>query len=170
MRDMVGRVVIAEDDAGLAFAFGRIVERLGYEVAVFNNSVAAWDDLKTDQRLSLLITEIVFPPDQPNGIALAAHAGVLHRHLPVIYITGYPRFAGLVNKIRNEMLLVKPVEENTLTQWVQQLAPLGTRADWHPADIAAALKNAGTASLICLSVTATTPLLLARRSRSHGLR
>jgi len=33
MRDMVGRVVIAEDDAGLAFAFGRIVEGLGYEVA-----------------------------------------------------------------------------------------------------------------------------------------
>jgi len=87
MRDMVGRVVIAEDDAGLAFAFGRIVERLGYEVAVFNNSVAAWDDLKTDQRLSLLITEIVFPPDQPNGIARRASPpspGYLHNGLPTI--------------------------------------------------------------------------------------
>ncbi len=140
---MTGRVVIAEDDAGLAFAYGRIVERLGYKVAVFNSTVTAWDDLKTDQRPSLLITDIVFPPDQPDGIALAAHAGVLHRHLPVIYVTGNPRSVRLMNNAPHEALLMKPVENDTLTQFVQKLAPRTTRADWHPADIAAALKKRG---------------------------
>jgi Ner family transcriptional regulator len=140
---MPGRVVIVEDDTGLAYAFGRIVERLGHEVTVFTNAVEAWDDLKAERRPSLLITDIVFPGNQPDGVALAAHAGTLHPHLPVIYVTGYPKAAATLRTAPDEEWLLKPVAEDTLTRCVQRLARPETRTDWHPADIAAALKKRG---------------------------
>jgi Ner family transcriptional regulator len=140
---MQGRVVIVENDTGLAYAFGRIVERLGHEVTVFTNTVEAWDDLKAGRRPSLLITDIVFPGNQPNGVALAAHAGTLHPQLPVIYVTCYPALAATIRRAQDEELLLKPIAEDTLTRCVQRLAPRETRTDWHSADVAAAPKKRG---------------------------
>ncbi len=140
---MSGRVVIVEDDTGLAYAFGRIVERLGHEVTVFTSTVGAWDDLKGERRPSLLITDIAFPGNQPNGVALAAHAGSLHPQLPVIYVTGHSGLAAALRTDEDEELLLKPVGEDTLTRCVQRLAPREIRTDWHSADITAALKKRG---------------------------
>jgi CheY-like chemotaxis protein len=123
---MVNRVVVVEDDAGLAHAIGRMVERAGYRVSVFTNSIAAWDDLKATRRPRLLITNIGFPAQQPNGVALAAHARSHHHHMPVIFITGDNDGAQRAARPDDDgtALLVKPVADDLLVKRVQELAPL----------------------------------------------
>jgi FixJ family two-component response regulator len=121
---MAGRVIIAEDDEALAQALGRLLKTAGYPVSVFTNSNDAWDDLKTDGRPRLLITDLVFPSPQVNGMALAAHAGNRHRHIPVIFITGYADLAGRVRRQDDTPLFAKPIQENALLERVLELAPL----------------------------------------------
>src|SRR3954452_8116335 len=83
---MTGRVVVVEDDTAVAYAIGGVVESAGYRVSVFNSSTEAWDDLKATRRPRLLITNIGFPAQQPNGVALAAHARSYHPHLTVMFM------------------------------------------------------------------------------------
>ncbi len=122
---MTGRVVVAEDDAGLAYAIGRMLEGAGYKVALFTNAVQAWDDLKAPRRPRLLLTDIKFPIQQPDGLALARHATVYHRHLPVIYITAFAEMARLIHPERDGPVFMKPFEEAELMHWVGKMAPLG---------------------------------------------
>jgi FixJ family two-component response regulator len=120
---MTGRIVIAEDDEALAYALGRLLEGAGHAVAVFTNANDAWDDLKADRRPGLLITDLVFPDAQVNGTALAAHARARHRHMPVIFITGYADLAGWVRQQSFGPLLIKPIEEDSLMERVRELVP-----------------------------------------------
>jgi CheY-like chemotaxis protein len=123
---MVGRVVVVEDDPGLAHAIGQIAERAGYRVSIFTSSTQAWDDLKATRRPRLLITETNFPAHQPNGVALAAHARAYHRHLPVIFVTGNTEAARWTASAVDDAtaLLLKPVTQGLLMARIHQLAPL----------------------------------------------
>ena len=84
----MGHIVLVEDDAALAYAVSRLLAHDGYTVATFTDPLAAWDDLKSNLRPGLLLTDIRFPVSKPSGIALANHARARHRSLPVIYMTG----------------------------------------------------------------------------------
>jgi FixJ family two-component response regulator len=121
---MTGRIVVAEDDAELAYALGRLLTRAGYNVAVFTNANDAWDDLKTGRRPRLLITDVSFPAGQTNGAALAAHASRCHPHLPIIFVTGYADLARFVDQQSGAPVFAKPVHEDVLMKRVRELAPL----------------------------------------------
>jgi FixJ family two-component response regulator len=118
------KVVVVEDDKILAYALGLLLSKAGYEVAVFTNANEAWDDLRKDQRPLLLITDVRFPAGQTNGLALAAHAGSRHRHLPVIFISGFGDVAPPVRRESGVHLFAKPILEDALMTCVRDLAPL----------------------------------------------
>jgi CheY-like chemotaxis protein len=114
--------MVVEDNAGLAYSIGWLLEKAGYRVAVFTDATHAWDDLKI-QGLHLLITDLLMPGG-PNGIALAAHAGRLHRGLPIIYMTADADAAHHAGGHANCAVLLKPVSEEVLIKCVTALAPL----------------------------------------------
>jgi DNA-binding NtrC family response regulator len=125
MQIMTGRVVVVEDDTAVAYAIGGIVESAGHRVSVFRSSTEAWDDLKATHRPRLLITNIGFPAQQPNGVALAAHARSYHHHLAVIFIADDKDAAQWTVSADGDdtALLIKPLAVDVLVKRLQELMP-----------------------------------------------
>jgi hypothetical protein len=58
----------------------------GHDVAAFDDSMLAWDALKTATRIMLLITRVRFPSDTPHGVALAQWARSGHPGVRVLFV------------------------------------------------------------------------------------
>lgn len=110
------RILVYDDDAPSAVAFGTILRRAGYEVDVASHFGPA---LKTlDQNpVDLLITDLVVPHGV-NGLALARMARMKQSKIKVIYVTGYD-----VPEARESGLgpvLQKPVSDELLLSEVRK--------------------------------------------------
>jgi len=121
---MTGRVVIAEHELELAYAIGHLIEQDGYDVTVFTSATAAWDDIEAHSTLRLLLTDIKFPSEQPNGFMLAQHARMHHRGVQVIFMTRYPDAAKLISLKRDGPLMMKPCDADVPMMYVRELVPL----------------------------------------------
>jgi DNA-binding NtrC family response regulator len=119
-------IVIVEDDEALSYVLGRTFELAGYLVTVFTDANAAWDSLKEGHLASLLLTDIHFPPPQPNGLALAAHARQRNTDLPVIFLTGHPELALLVEQQHRGPVFLKPLNMHAVEECVRDLVPMTT--------------------------------------------
>jgi len=148
------RIIIAEDDEGLAYMLDHFLKRAGHQAKVFTSALVAWDSFKVEPRPRLLITDLVFPAKQPNGVALAAHASRQYPRLPVTFVTGDTDVASRVRGTTDGPILAKPIDVDTLMQHVAYLAPLDSgvpasndtdalKRDWQRADILAALQQRG---------------------------
>jgi FixJ family two-component response regulator len=122
------RIVLADDDEALVYSLTRLLEGAGYQVSAFSSSNLAWDSLRTEPRPALLIADVVFPPGQVHGIALAAHANMHHPRLPVIYLTGYEAVTPSIAADRRAVVLTKPIDEAELLRFVREMAPLSKSA------------------------------------------
>ena len=68
---MPARVVVVHDEPEFA---GRLVSALrsaGHDVTAFTAPLATWDVVTDLQRVDVLITRVVYPPGQSNGVTLA---------------------------------------------------------------------------------------------------
>ena len=57
----------------------------GYDVTAFTDTISALAALEAAQWLELLITRVIFPPGQPNGVALAIMARVKKPGVKVLF-------------------------------------------------------------------------------------
>jgi PAS domain S-box-containing protein len=84
------RILVVEDDDSLRGYASEILEELGYRVLSASDGVAALEILGREDRIDLLLTDVVMPGGL-NGRQLADKATFLRPFLRVLYMTGYTR-------------------------------------------------------------------------------
>lgn len=67
------RIIVVHYDPEFLAGAAQMLQQAGFEVAAFENSLAAWDAVK-QSGLEMLIIKVGVPDGQPNGVALAQMA------------------------------------------------------------------------------------------------
>ncbi len=112
-------ILVVEDDSDLRAYITDVLRELNYRVLSAANPQAALTILGRDERIDLLLTDIVMPGQ--NGRELADAARALRADLPVLFMTGYSRNA-VVHQGRLDEgveLLQKPISQAELAQRVR---------------------------------------------------
>ena len=84
------RILLAEDDNDMRRFLVRALEQAGYQVASFDNGLAAYNRLR-EEPFELLLTDIVMP--EMDGIELARRDTELDPDIKVMFITGFAAVA-----------------------------------------------------------------------------
>jgi CheY-like chemotaxis protein len=106
-----GHILLVEDDDACREALGRVLQREGYAVSLAPDFREALDILESEQRVDLLLTDVVMP-DRVNGVALARMARLRRQELKVVYMTAY-NIPGIEREALGPILR-KPVEDDVL--------------------------------------------------------
>jgi two-component system, NtrC family, response regulator HydG len=117
---MPRKIVVVEDDAPFCYALRKALAQAGYEVESYTGSADAWSAVGASGEFDLLLTDLVFPQGQPNGIALARSTRYHHPQLPVIYMTAY-LWGAEHAKAEDGPVFVKPVDLDALIQTIGEL-------------------------------------------------
>lgn len=110
-------ILVVEDDGDMRALLHAYLKSHGYSVAEAGNADEALLLLKGEQRIDLLLTDIVMPGPR-DGLALGAEARRLRPGLKVLHVTGYPERLGTNPPIE---LIRKPVERRALLDRVGRL-------------------------------------------------
>jgi two-component system cell cycle response regulator CpdR len=90
LKDLIMRILLAEDDDSLRNFLARALERAGYEVRACADGEEALEALP-DGAWDLLLTDIVMPG--ADGIEVARQAAVVQPDLRIMFITGFAAVA-----------------------------------------------------------------------------
>ena len=103
------KVLLVEDDADVLAMLSRMLGQLGFTVLAACDGGAAQAILERNDRIDLLLTDVVLPQGVGGG-AVAAAAMRLHPAIKVIYMSGYTQNAVLLGNIAQAEpdLLSKP--------------------------------------------------------------
>jgi two-component system, cell cycle response regulator CpdR len=112
---MPAKILIAEDDDALRYAVQRALEDAGHEVEAYGNSLEAWDALRSGRPIDMVIVDLVFPPGQTNGLALARMAQQRRPRSALLIITAYSDAADLANK-EQFAVVMKPFDVSVLVE------------------------------------------------------
>lgn len=114
------KILLAEDDHDMRRFLAKALQNAGYEVASFDNGMAAYHRLR-EEPFELLLTDIVMP--EMDGIELARRATELDPDIKVMFITGFAAVA--LNPDNNAppqaKILSKPFHLKDLVNEVQRL-------------------------------------------------
>ena len=111
---VIGRVLIVEDQPEVAQLVQRLIAPAGYEITVATDALTAVTEVAAGAHPDLLITDVVMPT--MTGPELAAALRTHHPDLPVLYMSGYTA-ASLGPQLTldaNSMLVEKPFTRSTL--------------------------------------------------------
>jgi CheY-like chemotaxis protein len=89
-----------------------VLRAAGYQVQVAPDHRLALKILEGDERIDLLVTDVVMPPDRVNGLALSRMARMRRLDLRVVYVSGY-ELPGFEDQSLGT-LLRKPVSDDLL--------------------------------------------------------
>jgi signal transduction histidine kinase/ActR/RegA family two-component response regulator len=120
--DVGETILVVEDDKDLRGYIGEVLRALNYRVLSAANAQAALTILLQEQeRVDLLLTDIVMPGS--NGRELARRAHEFRPGLPVLYMTGYSRNAVVHHGRLDEgvHLLQKPVNQARLAARIREI-------------------------------------------------
>jgi PAS domain S-box-containing protein len=84
-------ILIVEDDTTVRLVISDALQDLGYKILVAPDARVAIASLQSDQRIDLLVTDVVLP--HINGRKLAEIARGLRPKLDVLFVTGYAEHA-----------------------------------------------------------------------------
>jgi CheY-like chemotaxis protein len=112
-----GHILLVEDDDACREALGRVLQREGYAVSLAPDFREALEILESDQRIDLLLTDIVMP-DRVNGVALSRMARLRRQELKVVYMTAY-NIPGIDREALGP-ILQKPVEDDVLISEIRK--------------------------------------------------
>jgi two-component system cell cycle response regulator CpdR len=114
------KILLAEDDHDMRRFLAKALQSAGYDVASFDNGMAAYHRL-CEEPFELLLTDIVMP--EMDGIELARRATELDPDIKVMFITGFAAVA--LNPDNNAppqaKILSKPFHLKDLVNEVQRL-------------------------------------------------
>ena len=83
---MPARIVVAHDDPGFVDNTVMALRAAGYDVAAFGDSMSAFAALEAADRVEVLITRLLFPEGQPNGVALGLMARMKRPGIKVLFV------------------------------------------------------------------------------------
>jgi CheY-like chemotaxis protein len=112
-----GHILLVDDDETSCKALGRTLRKAGFGVTSAIDFQTALKVLETQQRLDVLVTDIVMPTGI-NGIALSRMARLRRQDLKIVYVTGYNVPAA--DREALGPILRKPVDEALLIREVEQ--------------------------------------------------
>jgi CheY-like chemotaxis protein len=118
---VIGNVLIVEDQPEVAQLVRRLIEPAGYVIAVATDALMAVTQVAAGAHPDLLITDVVMPT--MTGPELAASLRTHHPDLPVLYMSGYTA-ASLGPQLHldeNSMLIEKPFTRSTLLGAIRTL-------------------------------------------------
>ena len=117
---LLGKILLAEDDDDMRRFLGKALQNAGFNVASFDNGLAAYQRLR-EEPFELLLTDIVMP--EMDGIELARRATELDPDIKVMFITGFAAVA--LNPDNNAppqaKILSKPFHLKDLVNEVQRM-------------------------------------------------
>jgi DNA-binding NtrC family response regulator len=115
---MPARVVIVNDDPDDLAQAADGLRRAGYDVATFQDPLAALDALSAGTTAELLITMLQFGPGKPHGVSLALMAK--HRqYIAQVLFTAFPDVAEHASRVGE--VLIAPVAVPDLVKAVDRM-------------------------------------------------
>ena len=116
------RILIVEDDAGLAEALSDSISDAGYVVVSAANGAAALRLLATEAPFELVISDVQMEP--VDGWQLLSRVRGQHPHLPVLLMTAYGSIEQAVRALHEGAVdfLAKPFEESALLAKITRYA------------------------------------------------
>jgi nitrogen-specific signal transduction histidine kinase len=118
---VIGTVLIVEDQPEVAQLVQRLIEPAGYTITVATDALMAVTQVAAGAHPDLLITDVVMPT--MTGPELAAALRTHHPDLPVLFMSGYTA-ASLGPQLHldeNSMLIEKPFTRSTLLGAIRTL-------------------------------------------------
>src|SRR5439155_5671498 len=114
------KILLAEDDHDLRRFLSKALQNAGYDVASFDNGMAAYRRLR-EEPFELLLTDIVMP--EMDGIELARRATELDPDIKVMFITGFAAVALNADSKapKDAKVLSKPFHLRDLVNEVQKM-------------------------------------------------
>ncbi len=82
---MPAHIVVVHDDPAFIERVVTALTAAGYDVAAFTNTIRAIGALEAAQHIEVLITRVLFPMGQPNGVALARMARMKRTGVKVLF-------------------------------------------------------------------------------------
>ena len=83
---MSARIVLAHDDPEFVHNTVPALRAAGYDVIAFADSMSGLTALEAAHRVEVLITRVLFPEGQPNGVSLGLMARLKRPGLKVLYV------------------------------------------------------------------------------------
>lgn len=116
------RILLAEDEDGVARVIVRHLEVAGYRVRRVSTGDAAWELLQNDEPFDLLITDLVMP-GTIQGAELARRAEASYPQMELLLISGYPQEAAIEGNgvATRHPVLTKPIPRTELLSHVDAL-------------------------------------------------
>ncbi|MFA8388354.1 MAG: CHASE domain-containing protein [Pelagibaca sp.] len=109
------RVLLAEDEDGVARVLVRHLDRAGYTVKRVSTGDAAWAEIERRRKYDVLITDLVMP-GAIQGAELARRVEQEHSQIRVLLISGYPQEAAIEGNgvATRHPVLTKPIPRDDL--------------------------------------------------------
>ena len=107
-----GRILMVEDDVGVADLVSEMLRELGYDVAHAPSAVVALDMLEADPKVDFVFSDMVMPGGM-NGMELAREVARRRPDLPVLLTTGFSDAAEAAAR-EGLRLLLKPYRIDAL--------------------------------------------------------
>jgi len=117
-KQLLRRIILAEDDESMRGFLERALARAGYDVTAFANGRDADEGLRREP-FTLLLTDIVMP--QMDGIELARKASELDPDLKIMFITGFAAVTLNSETPKDSRVLSKPFHLKDLVREVDKL-------------------------------------------------
>jgi DNA-binding NtrC family response regulator len=115
---MAGRILVAEDEDGVAQVVVRSLKEAGYEVVRAANGWEAWREAQ-NQAFDLVVTDHVMP--LMTGNHLVKRVRERYPAMPVILVTGYSAMDTPTQYPEDVTIMYKPFQSATLIAAVEAL-------------------------------------------------
>jgi DNA-binding NtrC family response regulator len=116
---MPDRILVIEDDEATRYAYEQALKAAGYQTAGFAAYFAAASEIDKGMG-ALLVVDLQLPPGTPQGLSIARMARHHRPGLPIIFVTGHPETAELVDAETGPIML-KPIDLLMLVTTVRDL-------------------------------------------------
>ena len=113
-------IMIIDDEEDILTMFNDFLQRQGYSVAIFTDTILAVQEIeKNPQEYSLIITDIRMPGI--TGLELVRIVNKLNKDIKVVIMSAFEINGNNVKQIRYDEYIQKPVHIQVLLQTVKKL-------------------------------------------------
>lgn len=116
---MQGRILVIDDEKNITFVIQAMLERAGFEVVVYNESLEAIEALDSED-FDVVVTDLYMPG--PGGMQILEHCQKNYPELPTVIITAYGTVEAAVSALKQGAFdfITKPFDQSELLSIVKK--------------------------------------------------
>lgn len=118
---MIKRILLAEDDAAVAYIIKNRLAHLNVEVMVADTGALALEHLRSGKRFDLIISDIVMPKIDGLELRTQIMDDEKLREIPFIFMTGHLAQATKAQMLGPYLVLTKPVDSDDLSKIIENI-------------------------------------------------